>query len=70
MCAAEQQEGEVKDTETQAWDDGLAFARSIVREFQVELDSLRRLKYDALYIDNWKAAAETILADVFQPEET
>ena len=68
MCASEQSVEEVKDEETVAWDEGMAFARSIVREFNVELDTMRRLKYDAVYIDNWKAAAETILSDVFKQE--
>lgn len=69
MCAHEQAVEEVKDDETRAWDDGMAFARSIKREFDVELETMRRLRYDAVYIDNWKAGAETVLADVFQNEE-
>ena len=56
----EQMAGEDSD-ETRGWDDGMKFANALKADVQIELATLRRLKYSQAYIDAWKSSAESII---------
>jgi hypothetical protein len=51
--------GEDSD-ETQGWEAGLDFAKTLKAGVLMELGELRRLKFSQAYIDAWKASAESI----------
>ena len=51
--------GEDSD-ETLGWDMGKGFAESVRRDIQTELATMRRLKFSPVYIDAWKASAQSI----------
>ena len=54
-----QMAGEDSD-ETRGWDDGMEFANGLKDSVQLELATMRRLKYSDAYIDAWKSSAESI----------
>lgn len=55
----EQMGGEDSD-ETQGWDAGADFAKTLKVGVLEELATLRKLKYSEAYIDAWKASAESV----------
>lgn len=46
--------------ETQGWDAGADFAKTLKAGVMEELATLRRLNYSDAYIDAWKASAENV----------